>query len=146
LDFRHGSFLAYEHDAREHAMTEDHTVAARSRTLEGFAADPGCEEGVSIGELEPGTLVTVETRNSRYQMVVLDSESHRVLLNGGALFPDRTEVVVRGSTTGGSAIKLGWIGVGLRLELVLGRRRITTSRVQSVAVRRLLDEKLPLIA
>jgi hypothetical protein len=127
-------------------MTEDQTIVARMRTLEGFSANPGCDDGVSVGELEPGTLVVVNTRNSRYQMVVLDGETHRVLVTGGALFPDRTEVVVRGSTTGGTAIKLGWIGIGLRLELGVGKRRVTTSRVQSISYRRLLDEKLPLIA
>jgi len=127
-------------------MTEGQALVARNQTLDGFVSEHGCNEGVAISSLEPGTLLTVETRNSRYHLIVLDGEAQRALVSGGTMFPVRTEVVVRGSTIGGTAIKLGWIGVGLRMELTIGKRRVTTTRVQAITVGALLDESLPLIA
>ena len=35
---------------------------------------------------------------------------------------------------GGSAVKIGWILVGLRMEFSVGTRRITSSTVHSVAM------------
>jgi hypothetical protein len=55
-------------------------------------------------------------------------------VTGGRLFPESTEVRLEGSTAGGSVLKIGWIGTGLRLEMSMGRQRITTSRVESVII------------
>ena len=106
-------------------------------TLEGFALEPGCVDGVALEALEPDTVLVVRTRHSSYRLVVLDGAQQRVLLSGGAHFPESTEVWVEGATAGGSTLKMGWIGVGLRLEIWEGRRRITTSRVESVTIERL---------
>jgi hypothetical protein len=65
---------------------------------------------------------------------VLDGGKGRVIAVGGSVFPDHTEVRVEGSTDGGSVLKCGWIGVGLRLEMTRGMRRITTSRVKAVVI------------
>jgi hypothetical protein len=99
--------------------------------LEEFPAEPGFADGVAVESLEPGTILEVTTRNTRYRLTVIDGGGH-ALITGGALFPQPTEVHIEGATAGGSALKLGWIGVGLRLELSIGRRLITTSAVQSV--------------
>ena len=115
-------------------------------TLDAFELEPGCGHGVFLRDLEPGTVLTVHTRNTRYQMVVTDAAENRVLISGGDRFPARTEVQIKGATTGGSAIKLGWIGTGLRLEIADGPRRITTSRVQSVMVQEFPDASLRLTA
>lgn len=108
------------------------------RTLDGFARQPGCTEGIAIESLEAGTVLTVHTRHSRYRVVVLDGARQRALVAGGSVFPERTAVRIEGATAGGSALKIGWIGVGLRLELSMGRRRITTSRVCSVKIDNIL--------
>ena len=105
-------------------------------TLEGFALEPGCVDGVALEALEPDTVLIVRTRYSSYRLVVLDGAERRVLLTGGSHFPESTEVRVDGATAGGSSLKIGWIGVGLRLEMTAGRRRITTSRVESVTIER----------
>jgi hypothetical protein len=109
-------------------------VAARGRTLEGFALEPGCVEGMALQSLDAGTILNVITRHSDYRVVVLDPVQRRVLVTGGRLFHESTEVRFEGATDGGSALKVGWIGVGLRLEMSIGRQRITTSRVQSVTI------------
>jgi len=103
-------------------------------TLDGFGRDPGCADGLAIQSLETGTVLIVRTRHSSYRLVVLEGARRRVLLTGGALFPESTQVRVEGATAGGSTLKTGWIGVGLKLEIRAGYERITTSPVESVAV------------
>src|SRR5688572_3471147 len=109
-------------------------VVLRRHTLDGFAFEPGCVEGVALHSLETGTVLKVITRHSQYRLVVLDPARQSVLVTGGRMFPESTEARCEGATAGGSVLKAGWIGVGLRLELSIGRQRITTSRVQSVTI------------
>jgi len=108
-------------------------VPARS-TLDGFAREPGCSTGVDVESLEPGTVLNVRTHNSRYRLRVLDGADRRVLIRGGRVFPETTEVRVAGATAGGSAVKVGWIGEGLRLELSTDLGPVTTSPVEAVTV------------
>lgn len=91
----------------------------------------GSEEGVALESLAPGTVLDVTTRNTRYRLTVVGPEG-QALVTGGPRFPDPTEVRIEGSTAGGRALRLGWIGVGLRLEMRMGARTITTSTVQSI--------------
>lgn len=109
-------------------------LVPRRRTLDGFALEPGCVEGVALRSLEAGSVLNVITRHSDYRVVVLDPVRQRVLVTGGRLFPVPTEMRVEGATAGGSMLKIGWIGTGLRLEMSIGRQRITTSRIRSVAI------------
>jgi len=121
-------------------------VAHRRGTLDGFALEPGCVEGVALQSLEAGTVLKVMTRHSDYRVVVLDSMRRCVLVTGGRLFPESTEVRVEGATAGGSALKVGWIGVGLRLEMSMGRQGITTSRVQSVTIESVPPQRSSLLS
>ena len=61
--------------------------------------------------------MVVRTRHSRYHLVVVEPETGRVLISGGDRFPVPTEAQLVGATGGGSMLKPGWIGVGLRVEL-----------------------------
>src|SRR5678809_282315 len=72
-------------------------------------------EGVELCELEPMTTVLVWTWNSLYRVVV--SEGSDVLVQGGLLFPQPTPAHVDGASTGGGPLKIGWIGLGLMMEL-----------------------------
>jgi len=94
-----------------------------------YAADG--DEGLAVEALEPGTVLDVTTCNSRYRLVVLDADGN-ALVSGGWRFPDPIEVRIEGSTAGGRALRLGWIGVGLRLEMRMGTRTITTSTIRSI--------------
>jgi hypothetical protein len=111
-------------------------IVPRNRTLEGFALEPGCSKGVALQLLAAGTRLTVNTRNTRYQVIVLDPATRQVTVSGGPTLRKRFEGRLEGATTGGSLLRLGWIGVGLRMELSTGDRRITTSVVRSVTIER----------
>jgi hypothetical protein len=108
----------------------------RVATLDNFVLETGCADGVGIESLEPGCVVRVDTRYSVYHLLILDATKRHVLVKGGTPFPDLTEARVEGATGGGSLMKAGWVGVGLRLELSIGTHRVLTSRVQSVTVGR----------
>jgi hypothetical protein len=103
-------------------------------TLDDFALDPGCTRGVAIDTLDPGTRVVVGTSHSCYRFVINEPERRRGTITGGTLFIEPTEIRIDGATAGGSVIKAGWIGVGLRMELTMGSKRITTSCVKFLAV------------
>jgi len=94
--------------------------------------------GVSIDTLEPGTTVRVETRHSHYRFVILDFPGD-VLVTGGFILPEGTIVRLEGSTDGGSDLKIGWILVGLKMELRFGAVRIVSSRVRAVTIQRTVE-------
>ncbi len=94
---------------------------------------PG-NEGVSLADLEPLTTLLVHTANSRYRIIVLDGMS--ILMQGGRKFPQMTAGDLTGSCTGENPLRFGWIGVGSRLEIWSGGRRIVTSPVRAITTER----------
>jgi hypothetical protein len=113
--------------------TDVHLIAS-ARTLDGFAVQLGDADGVDVRQLAEGTVVIVRTRNSCYRFVILEPETKRVLVSGGDWFAEPTEVRLVGATSGGSMLKPGWMGVGLRLELRHMNQPLTTSRVEAVTI------------
>jgi hypothetical protein len=107
----------------------DRTVPTHAATLDGFAA-VATGPGVSLRQLEPLTELLVQTRNTRYRIVV--SQDADIVIQGGSFFPDPTRAHVEGASLGGNLLKVGWIGVGLRMEIVAGGRRIVTTAVRSI--------------
>ena len=99
-------------------------------TLDDFAHKTAADRGVMVEALEVGTVVTAWTKHSCYRLVIVDPANRLARVTGGSLFKEPTEVRIEGATIGGSMIKSGWIGAGLRMELSIGLRRITTSRVK----------------
>jgi hypothetical protein len=102
-------------------------------TLDAVAEELGASEGLSLLELEPLTTVVVRTSHSVYRMTVLDGTT--VQLRGGA-FPDDTIVRLHGSGFGGHLLRLGWIGVGLRMEFSADAKRFISSAVRAVSIER----------
>ena len=92
--------------------------------------------GIDLRSLPAGTAVVVDTRHSRYRFVMLDESGRNALVEGGAYFPRATAARVEGSTLGGSLLKVGWIGLGLFVELSCGGTRLITSRVRSISMPR----------
>jgi hypothetical protein len=90
--------------------------------------------GIDWRSLPAGTTLLVDTLNSRYRLVKLDSNAHDALVQGGASLQDGTEARIEGSTAGGSLIKSGWILKGRLLELSIGDRSLVTSPVRSIRV------------
>jgi hypothetical protein len=111
-------------------------IVPRNHTLDGLARELGSSEGVALQSLAAGTRLTVNTRNTRYQIIVLDPVMRHVTVSGGPRLRTGIQGRLEGATTGGSVLRLGWIGVGLRMEFSTDDRRITTSAVRSVTIER----------
>jgi hypothetical protein len=94
-------------------------------------------EGVTLMALEACDTIRVRTRNSDYEIFLLDPKSGRALVRGGEYFPEPVEATVSGSTFGGCMLKLGWLGVGLQMEIYVNGKRTVTSPVQSLRVERI---------
>jgi hypothetical protein len=108
----------------------DTTCVSRAATLAGFTSAVSSTNGVQLRDLPPMTTLLVRTRNSEYKIVV--SSGDEVLVRGGHFFPSLTEARFSGASVGGSFLKVGWIGVGLRMEILAEGRRIVTSPVYDI--------------
>jgi hypothetical protein len=109
----------------------ERTRVARGATLEGFVAETAGAAGVLLRDLEPLTTLVVHTRNTRYRIIVTRGDD--IVVQGGTFFPDPTPAHLDGASMGSSFLKLGWIGVGLRMEIRAGSQRIVTTMVRSIA-------------
>lgn len=105
------------------------TVIARGATLDGFA-EAASGAGIALRALEPLTTLFVQTRNTRYHIIV--SRGDDIVIQGGTFFPDPTPAHLDGASLGSSLLKLGWIGIGLRMEIRAGGQRIVTTAVHSI--------------
>ena len=102
--------------------------ARMASTIDDFGDE--ASDGVNLDDLPPLTTLNVRTRNSLYRIVVWRGTT--VLLQGGRRFPRSMVCRINGSGCGGSVLKLAWIGVGLRMEIVAGGRCIVTSPVREI--------------
>ncbi|MCI0663005.1 MAG: hypothetical protein L0220_18210 [Acidobacteria bacterium] len=91
-------------------------------------------EGVALKSLKPCDTIHARTLNSDYEIFLLDPESGSALVRGGKYFAEPREAILSGSNFGGSSIKLGWIGLGLRMELSINGHNIATSPVEELRV------------
>jgi hypothetical protein len=117
------------------------TRIARGATLDGFVSEAATGTGVLLRDLEPLTTLIVHTRNTRYRIIV--TRGDEVVVQGGAFFPDPTPAHLDGASLGSSFLKLGWIGVGLRMEIRAGGQRIVTTSVRSVAQEEATESSRP---
>ena len=112
--------------------------------------------GLQIDDLEDLESLAVRTKNSLYEITILDGRRGEVLVRGGEYFSERTPALLAGSTLGGTFLKRHGIYVGMKMEFVpqptqmvskvvydpatgqkeflLGHRIITTSPVESIGV------------
>ncbi|HZS05732.1 MAG TPA: hypothetical protein VFD58_12910 [Blastocatellia bacterium] len=110
-----------------------HTIP-RHCSLDGFTELSGAVEGVMMKTLGVFDMIRARTLNSDYSIFLLDPDSGRALVQGGNYFEEPVEAVVSGSSFGGCMLKIGWIGIGLRMEICAKGQRIVTSPVQSLSV------------
>jgi len=109
------------------------TISDITKSLERL--EPGfASPSVALPSLSPGTQITAQTRNTCYQMEVMDGPAGRVLISGGLLFPQGAEVEVIGASDD-EGVKAGWIVEGLQIELATVRGPVLTSIVESLSVR-----------
>jgi hypothetical protein len=97
--------------------------------------------GVHLRDLPPFTTLLVETLNSRYRVVI--TRWPEVSVQGGALFPEPTPAYLDGASLGGSSLRVGWIGVGLLLDIRSGGTRILTSPVRSITTEHAAGKSAP---
>jgi hypothetical protein len=115
--------------------------AARATRRVGATADLSTwvthdwSDSVGIDSLKTFDRLTVETRNTIYEIIVVTPRDGEVLVKGGAFFPDFTCARVVGSSLGGSFLKSHSIVTGFRMELG-SRRRVVTTPVTHVALKR----------
>jgi hypothetical protein len=112
----------------------DPTLIRREATLDGFVNDLAGAPGICLREVEPLTTIVVRTLNSCYRILITHDTT--AIVRGGAWFPDPTPARIDGCGFGGSLLKVGWIGVGLRMEIFSNGRRIVTSPVRDVTLER----------
>lgn len=110
---------------------DETTSISRAATLAGFTAAVATTQGVHLRDLAPMTTLHVYTRNSLYRIIV--SAGDAVLVEGGEFFPCLTAAHFSGASVGGSFLKVGWIGIGLRMEILVDGRRIVTSPVRDIS-------------
>jgi hypothetical protein len=84
--------------------------------LEGFSELSSMSQSVDLKQLTSRDVIRLRTLNSEYRIELIDPPTQRVIVQGGSFFLEPTEAIIRGSTCGGSMLKLGWIVVGLQLE------------------------------
>lgn len=102
----------------------------RAATLKRFGELMEDVEGVQLSQLPPSTTLLVRTMNTLYRVVI--KQWPEVDVQGGDYFPDPTSARLDGASIGGSLLRADWIGVGLRMEIRAGDRRILTSRVCAI--------------
>ena len=105
-----------------------------AQPLDRITASAAAAEGVRLADLAPPDVLEVHTRNHCYLNSTIGLRDARVLVMGGTLFSLPREAQLVGSTLGGSAVKLGWIGRGFCLELLQDGHRIVTTRVRGIRV------------
>jgi hypothetical protein len=116
----------------ERYMSEESQIIAAS-LLDTWIAHEW-SNGIQLASLKDLTEIHVQTRNSVYEIILIDHHSGEILVRGRQFFVERTAAYLEGSSRRGSFIKSGTIYVGLNLEIRVGRRRIVTSTVQSIMV------------
>jgi hypothetical protein len=88
-------------------------------------------KGLYLCHLPPRTTLLVRTLNSLYRIVI--THAPEVCIQGGAFFPEPTSAwVVGSSSVPGGPLKVGWIGIGLRIELRSGDQYVVTSAVHAI--------------
>ncbi len=91
---------------------------------------------VDLTDMDAFTTLVVRTDNSVYRITILRPHTREVLVQGGKFFTERTRACLSGSSFGGSCLKLGWVGVGLRMEFHFDDQWIITSHIRSITVGR----------
>lgn len=95
------------------------------------------DKGIDVSKLAPGTTLIVQTQNSKYKLKKT-GYGLEMIAQGGSHLLEPTEAHFTGSTWGGSAIRIGWIGHQMHLELHFKRgnkrRKLLTTSVLNAKI------------
>jgi hypothetical protein len=101
--------------------------------LDKWSEDPWTN-GVQVDLMEDMEKLVIQTRNSLYEIIVIDGPSGEILVRGGRFFPELTPAHLAGATLGGSFCKMRGIYAGFRMEITANGRRTVTTPVESFGV------------
>ena len=90
------------------------------------------EGGVYLTEIQEGEALEVQTENRSYRIELRDGRA--AYISGHPVFcPEPTRVAIRGSSWGGSMLKVAFVGRGMYLEFRHPEfETITTSRILDI--------------
>jgi len=91
-------------------------------------------DGIQVDQLAALDRVTVRTKHSTYEIILVSPATADVLVRGGEFFPEFTKARLAGCTLGGSFLKLRSIHIGFHMEFALGDGVIITSPVRTIDV------------
>jgi hypothetical protein len=91
-------------------------------------------EGVQVACLSPLDVLHIRTKNTLYEIRILDAASAEVLVRGGRFFPEHRRAILAGSSLGGAFLKLHGVYVNFCMEFNTGVLRVVTTAVESIAV------------
>src|ERR1035437_2078813 len=78
--------------------------------------------------------LAIRTRNSLYEITIIEGRSGEILLRGGHLFPELTPTRLTGATLGGSFCKMRGIYVGFWMEINANGQRFVMTPVESIGI------------
>ena len=111
----------------------EHESIPGGAILDKWSEDPWTN-GVQVDRMEDMEKLVVQTRNSLYEITVIDGRSGEILVRGGQFFPELTRARLTGATLGGSFCKMRGIYTGFRMEFNADGERTVTTPVESIGV------------
>jgi hypothetical protein len=101
--------------------------------LETWSSFPWAD-GLQLPDLHPLTTLEIRTKNTTYEITIIDPRGGEVLVRGGKFFPVYTRARLAGASLSGSFLKLLGIYVGFSVEFHTDDGPIVTTRVREIAV------------
>jgi hypothetical protein len=90
--------------------------------------------GLQMGGLDPLEMLEVQTKNSTYEISVMDARKGEIVVRGGSFFPVYTRARLAGASLAGSFLKVGGIYVGFCMEFQSEAGAVVTTRVRQIRV------------
>jgi len=118
--------------AKGHLVLEQESIPAGAN-LDKWSEDPWTN-GVQVDRMEDMEKLVVQTRNSLYEITIIEGRSGEILVRGGQFFPELTAARLAGATLGGSFCKMRGIYTGFRMEINANGQRTVTTPVESIGV------------
>ena len=90
--------------------------------------------GVQVDRMEDMEKLEVRTRNSLYEITIIEGHSGEILVRGGQFFPELTPARLSGATLGGCFCKMRGIYAGFRMEINANGQHFVTTPVESIGI------------
>jgi hypothetical protein len=115
-------------------MTESDSIPVVGAILiDAWLNDPWTN-GLQIDQREDMEKLVIRTRNSLYEITIIEGRSGEILLRGGQFFTMLTPARLIGATLGGGFCKMLGIYMGFRMEINVDGQRIITTPVESIGI------------